>query len=798
MDGGVHGGISLDAIRCAAARPGGVDAIGVPNGRGIRLLQSPLAGDPHPAAALAPADSTERIARLGRRASFVPPEMMLSGRPADRRGDVYSLGCVFHALLTGRPPCWQGDAQRTLSQAAIVGPEALGPPRVPVEIATLVSYMVSRDPAGRYPDAAEAADAIAACLGLPPVSATLPPQQTLSPHEPPADARVTTGPGVATPPPAPAERLPDIAAVRPTVAASAARSRGHRRRLLATAAGGGIVAALLAVGLMTVLSRGPARDRRQAETKVARQPAEATTDEPAALADATTPAPPAAEEASPVGNAAPRYTVVESADLPWAAPTSGRPPALSYLPPGSQLVLLARPADLLATDEGGLFVRALGPRVAAGIDALAGLCGAGLEAVEEILGGWQAGEPGAGQEEVVGAWVVRLAEPTDLATDREARTQAWGETMEEEIGDEVLHHGEALSFWLPTAEEGRVLAIAPAALLRQMAEAGGPPRDGTGAGDPPLPAGLSPDMESLVGMLDRTSHVVVLGSPHYLLHDGRPLLGGGLARLIDPIHEFFGDDVKAAAVSLHFGDNFYLELDAIPSRDEPAKSLARRLAAGVDSWGDAAVDAIAATTPHEYGRKLVIQLPAMIRVLAANTRAGPEGRAAVLNAYLPRHAAHNLALASELALEQPPAGLAASDPQSTQRGRAAAAGALEKLQQKMTLTFPRETLEKSVQLVADEIGVPIEILGRDLEVYGIMKNQSFGLEERDKTAEAVLRAILTKSDPSGRLLFVVRTKDGQESLGVTTRDAAVRRGEPLPPGFEPLKADETAKGKTGE
>jgi serine/threonine protein kinase len=789
--GAVHGGISLDAIRLEPPASGGVDAIGVTGGRNVRLLQIPLAGDPHAAASHAVGDATERIARLGRRASFVPPELVTPGGVPDRRSDVYSLGCVFHALLTGAAPCWKGDAQRTLSQASTSGPEPLGPPRVPVEVATLVAYMVARAPAGRYRDAAEAADAIAACLGLPPVSTTLPPQQP--PIDVPVDAPVT----VAAAPTGDAPTLLDVKAVKPTAPVDP-RKAASRRRLVVAAAGGGILAMALTTALVVVLSRGGSAEKRGPhagspglESGAA---ARAAAEKPTARPSANVEVPPEAPESAP--DAGPRQTVVESSDLPWASPTAGRPPALTYMPPGAQLVLLARPADLLQTDEGELFVRALGPRVESGIDMLTTLCGTGLDGVEEILGGWQAGEPGPDQGDVLGGWVVRLAEPVDMATDRQARAGAWGATKEEKVGGETIHLGKTLSFWFPSAEQGRVLAIAPAVLLRQMVEAAGEAGDEADAGDR-LPAGLSPDMESLIGMLDDTRHVTLLGSPHYLLYDGRPVLAGALARLVEPIHRFFGDDVKAAAVSLHFGDNFYLELDAVPSRDEPVKSLAQRLATGVDSWGDAAEDAVASANLHEYGRKLVMRLPTMIRALAANARSGPEGRAAVLNAYLPHHAAHNLVLASELALEQPAgrAGAAVGTAAAAPTAAAAATGGLARLQQKISLTFAKDTLEKSVQMVADEIGVPIEILGGDLQLEGITKNQSFSLEERDKTADAVLRAILAKSDPAGRLIFVVRKQGGEESLAVTTRAAAAKRGDTLPPGFETQPAAAPAAGK---
>ena len=57
------------------------------------------------------------------------------------------------------------------------------------------------------------------------------------------------------------------------------------------------------------------------------------------------------------------------------------------------------------------------------------------------------------------------------------------------------------------------------------------------------------------------------------------------------------------------------------------------------------------------------------------------------------------------------------------------------------------------------------------------------VEERDKTADAVLRTILAKADPAGRLVYVVHVRDGQEIVEITTRAAVAKRGDKLPPGF---------------
>ena len=804
--GAVHGSLSLDALRREPAAAGGAER----SGR-VRLLQHPLAGDPHAVPTQPPVDATERVAGLGRRASFVAPELLLPGRVADERSDVYSLGCMLHALLTGVPPCWQGDAQRTLSQAAFVGPPPLGPPQVPVEVATLVSYLVAREPTDRYPNAAEAADALAGCLGLPPVSSALPPAQGGAGVRAAAEAGTPGVPFAGVQPPAAAAVAMPAATVAagPAVAdiRRAAEKRASRLGIIGLGAAAGVVMLTLGILLARTGSwsgaaardgagsadsgdgaadAGPPRPdaamrSREAAAPDGRDTARGADTESESVADGAAESGgaemagrrPAADD-GPVKAAA---TVVPSATLPWAPPTAGGPPTLAYLPPGSQLVLLVRPAEIVADEEGGRFVRSLGPRVAEAIAVLESVCGRGLEEIVELQAGWQAAD-GGGTDPVVG-WAVRFAEPSALLDDAAARTRAWGETAQQEVEGETLYVGPRLTAWFPAVDEGRVLVLgSPRGIDAVVAE---PRTEGPTGGDGPLAANLPQDLEELVGMLDRTRHLTLFGSPAYLLSDGRQLLSGPLATLATPLGQFFGDGIQAAALSLHFGTDFYAEIDTVAPRAEPATTLAPRLARQVDTLPDAVEDACNAITLHPYGKKLVGRLPAMVRVLAANMRSGAEGKGVVLNAYLPRPAGHNLVLAAELALEQAAAGGGAA-PVAT-KGTAPATGAAAALQKKITLVFAKDTLEKSIQMVADEIGIPMEIVGRDLQLDGITQNQSFALEERNKPADAVLRSILAKADSAGRLVYVVRSRDGGEAIEITTKAAAASRGDKLPAGF---------------
>jgi hypothetical protein len=87
----------------------------------------------------------------------------------------------------------------------------------------------------------------------------------------------------------------------------------------------------------------------------------------------------------------------------------------------------------------------------------------------------------------------------------------------------------------------------------------------------------------------------------------------------------------------------------------------------------------------------------------------------------------------------------------------------------------------------------MDISGPDLQLEGITKNQSFGLESRDKPAREVLVEILAKANPDGKLVYIVRQEDGVETILVTTRAAVEKRGDKLPPGLEPPAEEKKRK-----
>jgi len=83
---------------------------------------------------------------------YISPEQAIEPRSADIRSDIYSLGCTFYHILTGRTPVPDGTAAKKLHCHQHVPP--LDPreinPAIPDELAAVLGRMMAKDPAARY------------------------------------------------------------------------------------------------------------------------------------------------------------------------------------------------------------------------------------------------------------------------------------------------------------------------------------------------------------------------------------------------------------------------------------------------------------------------------------------------------------------------------------------------------------------------------------------------------------------------------------------------------------------------
>jgi serine/threonine protein kinase len=121
-----------------------------------------LAGDDDKQASL----TREHDEKVLGTADYLAPEQATDSHKADRRADIYSLGCTLHYLLVGRAPFAQGKlAERIQAHVKKPPPNILDErPDVPPPIAELYFRMLEKHPDARPQTAEEVANALGAWL----------------------------------------------------------------------------------------------------------------------------------------------------------------------------------------------------------------------------------------------------------------------------------------------------------------------------------------------------------------------------------------------------------------------------------------------------------------------------------------------------------------------------------------------------------------------------------------------------------------------------------------------------------
>jgi serine/threonine protein kinase len=176
---------------------------------------------------------------------YVAPEQAMDSHAADIRADLYSLGCSFYFLLTGRVPYPGGEAIEKLYRHRYEEPTPLEQVRheIPPAVTTVVRKLMAKQPEQRYPTPAElAADLTVVLEGgslsqlsvSPPVS-----DQTHLDGRPPNNQR---GPVAAD--------MPLAASTDPGVADTGQPPRRKRRRWIS-----GLAAAVVLLGGLALLAK---------------------------------------------------------------------------------------------------------------------------------------------------------------------------------------------------------------------------------------------------------------------------------------------------------------------------------------------------------------------------------------------------------------------------------------------------------------------------------------------------------------------------------------------------------------
>jgi hypothetical protein len=132
----------------------------------IKILDLGLARRTGPALLDADASQTGAGVVIGT-LDYIAPEQGEDAGQADSRSDLYSLGCTFYYLLTGRAPFDRHSPLKKLLAHIQEDPEPIQQvrPDVPPAVATVVHRLLAKRPEDRYSSAGALIEALDAALG---------------------------------------------------------------------------------------------------------------------------------------------------------------------------------------------------------------------------------------------------------------------------------------------------------------------------------------------------------------------------------------------------------------------------------------------------------------------------------------------------------------------------------------------------------------------------------------------------------------------------------------------------------
>jgi len=199
---------------------------------------------------------------------YLSPEQARNLHNVDIRSDLYSLGCTFYFVLTGRVPFPGGTTLEKLVRHSVEEPAPVEQvrPEVPAEVAAIVRRLMAKTPAARFQTPAELAAALTPFAQSSPASWTAPEpaataaDQVVTPVNPASDAGFdalgsdeasalgsTLTPDL-SPTPLSEERMPSASRLLKPL-----HKQQQRRFRFALLLATGLVGGLLAVGVLLYL-----------------------------------------------------------------------------------------------------------------------------------------------------------------------------------------------------------------------------------------------------------------------------------------------------------------------------------------------------------------------------------------------------------------------------------------------------------------------------------------------------------------------------------------------------------------
>lgn len=447
----------------------------------------------------------------------------------------------------------------------------------------------------------------------------------------------------------------------------------------------------------------------------------------------------------------------------WERPYPIKPWNLAYVPSGAQMIVVLRPQALLENAEGEKLASLPGPSGEWLTKSLPELTGFELSKIEHLTLAFL--EEAGGALPVVA--IMHLGEPVDADSFADLHDAPKDEPP---AGFAARTCGQRI---LLRPNDGALLISLPESnpdLLQEIAKSRG------------AQPNLRPQFEALLPFTAEEMDVAVLAAPSFLYETLPQFTDSSAGPVWALLETWLGRDARGVLASASLRDGLFWEVRLIGDHRVQPRELAEAWQSRLASAPRAMSEYLETRALIDYSRSVLLQFGQMLQVLAGYTRLGEEQGQLVVRGVLPDGAAHNLYLAGYLAACEPPKGqgeTVAAPPSDTAKESLA-----ERLKRRTSLNFPNNSLETSLQLLADDLGFRVRIEGNDLKIDGITKNQAIrDLNEQDRPAEEILRTILKKANPAGKLVYLPKRDPatGEEILVITTRAAAAQRGETLPP-----------------